>query len=294
MGRRHRGPSAGHPAYSLLALPRSELRDPTPPALGHRRTLLLWEDEAPSVRGTQSTAEQLPHPRSLLERKPALWGTDGGSGEKQSLCIRVPHGARCSFASVGVVWPRSPGPWWAPWGGSHTPAQTHTQGDACCRTEQGAGRAWECAHLVTEGDGAGDQGLPLERALWCQLQPKAGAFRTEPSAQMCLYTRSVWRGAVHGTPANRPILVAICCRQPERLRETAAARGWQVREGSRPTQGGHCRGHTACPPGMPPTHFKAPAHENGCEKSLAAFFPSRDGWEECHCPWPLGNRYHRG
>lgn len=80
-----------------------------------------------------------------------------------------PTGAGCSFASVGFIRPRSPGPWWAPWGGSHTPAQTNTQGDACCRTEQGASRAWECAHLVTEGDGTGDQGLPLERALWCQL-----------------------------------------------------------------------------------------------------------------------------
>lgn len=108
---------------------------------------------------------------------------------------------------------------------------------------------------------------------------------------MCLYTQSVWRGAVHSTPANRPILVAICCRQPEHLPETAAARGSQVSEGSRPTRGGHCRGHVACPPGMLPTHFKAPAHEKGCEKLLAAFFPSRDRWEECHCPWPLGNRY---
>lgn len=43
------------------------------------------------MRGTQSTAEQLLHPRSLLECKPVLWETDGGSREKQSLCIRVPQ-----------------------------------------------------------------------------------------------------------------------------------------------------------------------------------------------------------
>lgn len=133
--------------------------------------------------------------------KAAVWGTDGGTKARRGFCTWSPATlARCGPACAAVIQaqrkalaggPRKEPCSWANTGGG-------TRG---CGTEVAESCAWGQARAPftvwwpnTEGSQAEGHGWPWGPSVssgmgpWCHLKPKAGAFRTKPSAQTCVCT----------------------------------------------------------------------------------------------------------